>query len=141
MDSVQASDLHVRFYNRARASFPDVAVLGGVRFKYTAPTGNLLEVDLREARSRCEAIVTTGEGTGIETPISKLQAFRKLLPDFPLIVGAGVNLSNIYDQLKLTDGAIIGSYFKPGGNTQLPVDRARVKDIMDIAREVRKSSN
>lgn len=43
----------------------------------------------------------------------------------------------IYKQEKV-DGAIIGSYFKPHKNTQMPVDRGRVKDLMIVIREVRK---
>ena len=89
----------------------------------------------------CDAIVTTGEGTGIETPIEKLNEFKFYLKDFPLIVGAGVNLSNIYSQLKVSDGAIIGSAFKPGKNTHLPIERSLVKNLMDIVKEVRKNAS
>jgi len=64
-DSVQTPDLDLKDYNSLRKQNPDVAVLGGVRFKYTRPTGRPLEQDLAEARQRCEVIVTTGEGTVI----------------------------------------------------------------------------
>ena len=137
-DSVQTPDLDLELYDQRRKEFPNIAVLGGVGFKYIPPTGNPLEVDLREGKSRCEAIVTTGDGTGIETPLDKLRQYKKLLAEFPLIVGAGVNSSNAYEQLMIADGAIIGSYFKPNGNTQLPVERNRVRTIMEIAKQVRK---
>jgi len=114
-----------------------VVVLGGIGFKYTRPTGNRLEDDLIAGVSRCEAIVTTGSGTGVETPIEKLRKFKSLLGEFPLIVGAGVNLDNIYKQLEITDGAIIGSYFKPQGNTRLPIDRIKVRDIMQAVKSLR----
>ena len=39
---------------------------------------------------------------------------------------------------RVCDGAIIGSYFKPNGDTQMPVDRIRVRELMDIVREVRR---
>lgn len=135
-DNVQTPYLDLRLYNNLRLRYPQIAVMGGVRFKYTRPTGNPLEQDLEEARQRCEAIVTTGSGTGIETPIEKLREFRRLLPDFPLIVGAGVNLSNVYEQLSVADGAIVGSYFKDGDTTNL-VDRQKVRDLMHIARGLR----
>jgi len=124
-------------YQIERENYDYISVLGGVRFKYTPPTGNSLEEDLEQAKLRCDAIVTTGEGTGIETPIEKLRQFRNSLPNFPLIVGAGVNLDNAYEQLTITDGAIVGSYFKPEGNTHLPVDRKRVRDLMEIVRKLR----
>lgn len=133
-DSVQTPNLDLKLYNRMRTEFPDVVVLGGVGFKYISPTGNPLEIDLEEGKSRCEAIVTTGGGTGIETPLNKLRQYKELLGEFPLIVGAGVNVENVYEQLGIVDGAIIGSYFKPNGNTQLPVERQRVKNLMDVVK-------
>ena len=108
-DSVQTPDLDLELYKNLRTQFPNIAVFGGIGFKYTSLTRNPLETDLREGKSRCDAIVTTGSGTGVETPIKKLKEFRRMLGDFPLIVGAGVNLGNVYEQLKVTNGAIIGS--------------------------------
>ena len=89
-----------------------------------------------EGISRCEAIVTTGSGTGIETPRDKLERFRSHLGYFPLIVGAGVNAENVKEQLAIADGAIVGSYFKPQGDTGQPVDRERVRELMTIVREL-----
>jgi hypothetical protein len=124
-------------YAEQRKRFPNLVVLGGVRFKYQPATGRTLEEDLEEGKPRCDAVVTTGEGTGIETPIEKLKQFRKLLGNYSLIVGAGVNLSNVCEQLRIADGAIIGSYFKPDGDTHLPVDRGKVKSLMYVVRELR----
>ena len=136
-DSIQTKNLDLKFYEEHRKEYPDIVVLGGVGFKYTSPTGNPLNIDLEEGRSKCEAIVTTGSGTGMETPLNKLREYKRLLNDFPLIVGAGVNLDNVYDQLSITDGAIIGSYFKPGGDTNLPVDRKKVKTLMEVVKGIR----
>lgn len=137
-DSVQTPNLNLKLYNLMKREFPNIAVLGGVGFKYIPQTGNPLEIDLKEGQSRCEAIVTTGDGTGIETPVDKLRRYKELLGKFPLIVGAGVNLVNTYEQLMIVDGAIIGSYFKPNGNTQLPIERSNIQNIMKIAKQVRK---
>ncbi len=126
-------------YDLRRGSYPRLAVFGGVRFKGNRPTGRPLEQDIKRAMGRCEAIVTTGSGTGIETPLIKLQEFRALMGDFPLIVGAGVTAENVARQLEYADGAIVGSYFKPDGNTELPVDRTRVKDLMDVVKQLRRN--
>ncbi|MFA5993104.1 MAG: BtpA/SgcQ family protein [Candidatus Pacearchaeota archaeon] len=136
-DSVQTKDLDLSLYENMRGAFPNILVLGGVGFKYISPTGNPLEIDLEEGKSRCEAIVTTGDGTGMETPLEKLRQYQELLRDFPLIVGAGVNLRNVCEQLQVCDGAIVGSYFKPEGNTQLPVDRMKVRDLIHIVGKMR----
>jgi len=136
-DSVQTQDLYVALYDRLRQKYPEIIVLGGVGFKYIEPTGNPLSVDLDEGKSRCDAIVTTGMGTGIETPTEKLIEYKKLLGNFPLIVGAGVNLDNISEQLKIADGAIIGSYFKINNNTSNFIDRKKVSALMNIVNKVR----
>tara|TARA_Y100000034_G_scaffold44433_1_gene54496 strand:- start:1080 stop:1793 length:714 start_codon:yes stop_codon:yes gene_type:complete len=136
-DSVQTPDLDLERYNKLREEYPDIVILGGVGFKYKQPTGNPLEVDLQKAQERCDAIVTTGSGTGVETPIEKLIDYRTALGCFPLVVGAGVTLDNIVRQLHYTDGAIIGSCFKPDGNTELPVDRNKVRSLMDIVKDIR----
>jgi predicted TIM-barrel enzyme len=128
-DSVQTRDLDLNYYDRLREQYSNIFVLGGIRFKYKRMTGNSLEEDLVEGMPKCEAIVTTGEGTGIETPIEKLREFRRIMGDFPLIVGAGVNLKNIYEQLHVTDGAIVGSFFK-GYDTNGKVIRERVNALM-----------
>ena len=139
LDSVQTLDLDLSSYNLFRDEHPGLVVLGGIGFKYTNPTGNPLEQDIREGMSRCEAIVTTGPGTGIETPIEKLKRYKKIMGDkFPLISGAGVTAQNVREQAQYADGFIVGSYFKPYGNTELKVDRNLVRSFMDVVREIRK---
>lgn len=137
-DSVQDTDLEIGKYNEFRRTFNEIPVLGGVGFKYTKPTGNPLRVDLIQAKHRCEVVVTTGSGTGIETPVEKLREYKRILGDFPLFVGAGVNADNAYEQLSICDGAIVGSYFKPAGDTTKPVDRNKVKQLMGIVKRLRK---
>lgn len=88
-------------------------VLGGVRFKYQPyKSGRTLEQDLKIAMGRCDAVVVTGDGTGMNTPLDKISSFREILGDFPLIIGAGVTPENCKEQLSAADGAIVGSYFK-----------------------------
>lgn len=136
-DSVQTRDLNLERYKKLRNKYQNIVVLGGVGFKYTEPTGNPLEIDLNEGKSRCEAIVTTGEGTGIETPIEKLIEYKKMLEDFPLIVGAGVNINNVYEQLKIADGAIIGSALKVNNQSYNPLDISKIRDIINIVKILR----
>jgi len=128
-DTVQTKDLNLDVYGAMREKYSDIVVLGGIRFKYTSPTGNTLEQDLYEGKSRCEAIVTTGKGTGIETPIQKLRDFRNILGDYPLISGAGINKNNIKEQLDVVDGVIVGSYLKHY-NTKQKIDRMCVRELV-----------
>ncbi|MDP3728765.1 MAG: BtpA/SgcQ family protein, partial [bacterium] len=74
--------------------------LGGVWPKYYTPVlGSDLEKDLRKGMERAEAIVVTGEGTGMKTPMDKIQKFRKVLGDYPLVIGAGLTPKNAREQL------------------------------------------
>lgn len=113
----------------------DIFLLGGVRFKYqSVRSGRSLEEDLKIGSERCDAIVVTGEGTGISTDLEKIKTFRTILGDFPLIVGAGMTAETAQEQLTYSDGAIVGSYFKESGITDNPVDEKRVQDFIFNAR-------
>ena len=70
-DSVQRNDIFDERHDRVRGEYSDILLLGGIRFKYTTPTGDSLEEDVRWGKAHCEVIVTTGDGTGQETPMEK----------------------------------------------------------------------
>ena len=139
-DTVQSPPIYLEWYERARKNHPNIVVLGGIQFKYQRKPGKTTEEDIAEGMSRCDAIVTTGEGTGIETPIEKLKDFRRIMGGFPLVVGAGVTADNAKEQMDVCDAAIMGSYFKRKNrtdkhpNTRGPVYRERVREIMEALR-------
>lgn len=137
-DSVQENSIVKDYHEEVRKAYKDIFLFGGIGFKYIPSTGNSLEKDLIDAKLRCDAVVTTGSGTGIETPLEKLYNYKKILGSFPLIVGAGVNLENASEQLKIADGAIIGSYFKKEKNTQNKLDSEKVRSFMEEVRKIRK---
>lgn len=115
----------------------NVKILGGVWPKYYQPIADsILEDDLKSAMFRGDAIVVTGTGTGKETPLDKIKNFRSIIGDFPLIVGAGLNTGNVQEQLRIADGAIVGSCFKPYNRTNEPVERQYVREFMDKVREL-----
>jgi len=137
-DTVHSPPIVPEWYDRGRERYQNVAVFGGVRFKYQRPTRKSLEEDVAEGISRCESIVTTGEGTGIETPTEKLREFRKVMERFPLIglvVGAGVNEQNVREQLEICDAAIVGSYFK-GGSTRARTNKENVRRLKNIVKSM-----
>lgn len=120
----------------------NVFVLGGVWPKYYHPiTTSKLEEDLKNGMNRCEAVVVTGEGTGVETSLSKIKLFRKYLKNYPLIIGAGLNADNAFEQLLISDGCIIGSYFKKDNNTNKKILPENVKKFMNVVFKVREEKN
>ncbi|MEN6469998.1 MAG: BtpA/SgcQ family protein [Clostridiaceae bacterium] len=115
-----------------------ILVLGGVRFKYQPYlSGRTLAEDLEIGRTRCDAIVVTGVGTGVATDIQKIRGFREILGSFPLIVGAGVTVQNAAETLLAVDGAIVGSAFKAGGLAENEMDAAGVAAFMTAVRALR----
>ncbi|MHA6669921.1 BtpA/SgcQ family protein [Homoserinimonas sp. A447] len=110
-------------------------LLGGVRFKYQPVLSERSELeDVQIGMTRCDAIVVTGAGTGMETELSKLVRFRQAVgPDFPLVVGAGVTDLNVATQLDHANGAIVGSFLKDTYRDDGVVDREHVAALMSAA--------
>ena len=113
-------------------------VFGGVWPKYYEPiAGSDLEADIAAAIPLCEGIVVTGSGTGKETPLDKIKKFNDILKDRRLlIVGAGVDVTNVKEHLAIADGAIVGSCFKPYKRTQEMIERSLVKEFMNEIKEL-----
>jgi predicted TIM-barrel enzyme len=134
-----SKELDFEKYSSLKEKYADIIVLGGVWPKYYHPVaGSDLEADLEEGMKRAEAVVVTGAGTGIQTPIHKIKRFKDILGQHPLVVGAGLDASNAYEQLCLADGAIVGTSLKFDNNTFNMIDRQRVRDFMSVVKEARK---
>lgn len=117
-------------------------ILGGVRFKYQPVLSEkTLEEDLEISKKRCNAVVVTGEGTGIETEDEKIKKFKEILSDFPLIIGAGITLENAKDKLKYADGAIVGSYFKDTYKDDGELSKEHVLELVKKFKEIREGNN
>ncbi len=100
----------------------DVVLLGGVRFKYQAVrSGRTTEEDLKLGMQRCDTIVCTGAGTGLTTPVEKVEKFKDIVGDFPVIVGAGVTLAAAEITAQMSDGTIVGSWFKERHDAHNPL--------------------
>ncbi len=109
----------------------DVVLLGGVRFKcQPVYSGRSVEEDLKLGMERCDAIVCTGEGTGLETPEEKVEYFKAVVDSFPVVVGAGVTLDTVALTVEKSDGAIVGSWFKEGHNAKRPLRAEYVEQFM-----------
>ena len=134
----RSGELDFASYEEVKDRHPDIIVLGGVWPKYYYPAeGSNLENDLRKGVQRAEAIVVTGAGTGKETPFDKIRIFREIIGDHPLVIGAGLTPDNAYEQLRISNGAIVGTSLKVDDDTRNPIDRQKVRDFMSVVREAR----
>ena len=121
---------YVEKQNKYREEY-NVAVLGGVRFKYqSVNSGRTTEEDLLLGMERCDAIVCTGSGTGIETPMDKVEQFKTVVGDFPVMVGAGGTLETALTTMSKCDGMIVGSWFKYGHQAHNVVCEENVRAFM-----------
>lgn len=131
------SDYAAELAERRAAS--QALLFGGVRFKYQpVKSGRSEEEDLRLGMARADALVVTGEATGIGTDNEKINRFRAVVGDaYPLIVGAGMTAATAADQMRIANGAIVGSYFKDTFKDTGIVDIAHVRELMREVEKVR----
>lgn len=115
----------------------NIMVFGGVWPKYYIPVPDSdLKEDIATAVFLVDGIVVTGAGTGKETPLNKIKTFKQHIQSCgkfsttPLIIGAGLDASNVIEQLAFADGAIVGSCFKPYKRTQEKVSRKLVREFI-----------
>jgi predicted TIM-barrel enzyme len=135
---VRSGGLNVSKFLDVINKFPMIQVLGGVWPKYYQPVeGSVLATDLKQGCDLANAIVVTGTGTGKETPLDKIKEFKTIIGEHPLIIGAGLDTSNVAEQLPFADGAIVGSCFKPYKRTQEMISRELVKEFMTEVKKIR----
>lgn len=99
---------------------------------------NLIPYTLSESakmaeESLADALIVTGETTGIETPLEDVKKVKEVTK-LPVLVGSGANLVNLKKTLGIADGIIVGSAFKESGNTHKPVILLKVQEFMKASK-------
>ena len=110
----------------------DVMLLCDVQVKHSSML--LPQVSIEESAANAEAagadaIIVTGTTTGEETPIDMIRRVKSVV-DLPVLAGSGISPTDVVEQFKVADGAIVGSTFKKGGLTTNPVDYDLVRTLM-----------
>ena len=113
--------------------FADVAV------KHAAPVaGRSLDIETRDLTERglADAVIVTGDRTGVETSVTDVDIVRRSTA-LPLLVGSGATPENIEQTLPKVNGLIVGSYFKKDGAGHNLVDESRVQRFVRRFAELR----
>ncbi len=110
-----------------------VQVWADIKKKHSshAWTADLSLGDIAEAAEfmGAEAIIVTGASTGRPPTPADVEEARACC-QLPVFVGSGVTLENAVDFLAVSDGLIVGSYFKRDGSWTNGVDPERVRAFM-----------
>lgn len=69
--------------------------------------------------------------------MEKIESFRSVIGDFPLVIAAGMTKENAAKQLRVGDMAIVGSYFKDNYKDIGDVCKEHVVDFMDTIKKIR----
>lgn len=120
---------------RRRALGTDVKIFADVLVKHAVSLGQVdLGLMARETSQRglADGLIVSGPVTGQPTASFDVSVVRRAMPDGFVLVGSGVDESNIWRVLEHADGAIIGTSLKRDGVISNPVDLARVERLAEI---------
>lgn len=125
---------------RKQIQADDVLVLTDVKKKHSshAITADITLAETVHAAEffLTDGVILTGQATGDpadEKDLDNLYGKTKL----PILIGSGVTLDNVHTYFPKSNGLIIGSYFKEGGQWQLPLSERRVAEFMERIKELR----
>ena len=113
----------------------DVKILADVLVKHAVSLGPVdLGLMARETSQRglADGLIVSGPATGQPTVSFDVSVVRRAVPDGFVLVGSGVDESNIWRVLEHADGAIVGTSLKRDGIVSNPVDPARVERLAEI---------
>lgn len=83
---------------------------------------------------RPDALCVSGLTAGAQTDLSMLSKVKEAVPDTPVFANTGVRADNVEEQLRIADGAIVGTTFKYDGKFENHVDEQRVREFMEKLR-------
>jgi len=119
-----------QFSVRLRGALKSKALIfADVGVKHAAPlAGRSLDIETRDLAERglADAIIVTGDRTGVETSLQDIEAVRAATT-LPLLIGSGATPENIERVLPKVNGLIVGSYFKKDGAGHNFVEEERVE--------------
>lgn len=87
--------------------------------------------------ARPDALCVSGLTAGKETSTQTLTLVKEAVPDVQVFANTGVRPENVRDQLKIADGAVVGTAFKKDADVWNTVEEERVRAFMDQVKTIR----
>lgn len=119
-------------YYRKELEAENIKIFADVQVKHThmlIPSISIEESAAVAVSCGADAVIVTGSHTGGETPMDAVKRVKRVV-NVPVIVGSGVKTANIKEQMKIADGAIVGSSLKVDGEACNLVDTKKVVELM-----------
>lgn len=121
----------------ARADDQAPLLFADVDVKHASPLapydlGQMAEDTFR--RGRADVLLVTGGGTGREASYDDVRRVREAVPEAPVLVASGVTDRTVARALREAHGALVGSWLKRDGRVAAPVDRERVRALVEAAK-------
>ena len=113
----------------------DVQIAADVMVKHATPAGNRTLLDAAKDtvfRGQANALILTGTATGSTVDFNELKQLREDLPQVPLWIGSGIDISNIQQAIPLADAVIVGTYFHEDGQLTKSLDPKRIKQLLQM---------
>lgn len=85
-----------------------------------------------------DVLIATGQRSGAPTSVEEVDGIRNHV-SLPVIIGSGLTVDNCRELLAVSDGAIIGSAVKETGKMHGQVSVEKVRELMAVVKEVRKT--
>jgi len=118
---------------------PSIKIFADVHIKHSAPLAYrpIEESAYDTAYFLADAVIISGKHTGKETPLEDVEKVKACLPDYPVLIGSGLNANNMESLFKYADGSFVGTYFKKGGDSFGTIEKDRVISLMKKIKEIR----
>ena len=117
----------------------DIQILADIHVKHSVSIPGLtIEEEAKEAveRGLADALIVTGTRTG--EPVEPKDVALAKTAGKPVLIGSGITPKNIRLYWRIANGFIVGSYFKQERRPENPVVVARVKELMDLVKLLRR---
>lgn len=118
---------------------PSIKIFADIHIKHSAPLGPrpIEESAYDAAYFLADAVILSGKHTGKETPLEDVEKVKACLPDYPVLIGSGLNQKNAAALFQYADGSFVGTNFKENGDSFSRVSQDRVVEFMTEIQKIR----
>lgn len=94
----------------------DIQIITDVHVKHAKllSTSSLTESAIKAIADGSDGLIITGKWTGDKPTVDDLQSVRKVVGDFTIIAGSGVDENNINEIFSIANGCIVSTSLKAG---------------------------